>query len=66
MIQINDKKISYVAGMTLADAIEASEAQISAMTIVLVNGNYISLDMVKETALVDGVNIKLLTLISGG
>ncbi len=66
MIQVNDKKISYVAGMTVADAIEASGATTSAMTIVLVNGKFISLDMLNKTALKDEATIKLLMLISGG
>lgn len=66
MIRVNDKEVSFEAGMTVADAIEISGIAISSMIIVMVNGESIALNAINEIELSEGTNIKLLTLLSGG
>ena len=66
MIKVNDKEISFDLGMTVADAIKASGAEITQMTIVLVNGRLIALDIIDVKELTDSTNIKILALLSGG
>ncbi len=66
MITLNGREINFEKGMTVADAIKAAGASVDAMTLVIVDGKLLLCGRCYTEPLVDGANIRLMTITSGG
>ncbi|MTI84300.1 MAG: sulfur carrier protein ThiS [Firmicutes bacterium] len=66
MITVNGREINFEKGITVADALEAAGETADAMTLVIVDGKVLPCGQLHTKPLVDGANIKLITLVSGG
>ncbi|MBP1927148.1 thiamine biosynthesis protein ThiS [Sedimentibacter acidaminivorans] len=66
MITVNNREINYKIGMSVYDALQESGESINNMTLVVVDEKVIALDKLKDEILNNGMNIKLLHIVSGG
>jgi len=66
MVIVNGRKIDYNPGMTVLDALKKADITFDTMTLVIVDEKVISADQINRELLIDGANIKLMPIISGG
>ncbi|GFN22460.1 sulfur carrier protein ThiS [Thermanaeromonas sp. C210] len=66
MVTVNGKEIDFKGGMTVADVLRAAGETPNAWTLVVVDGKVISPDLLSQTPVADGAEIRLLPLLSGG
>ncbi len=66
MIKVNDKEIKFVEGMTVLEAIKAAGEVVDVTTLVVADERVLSHDQIHNEQISDGVEIKLLSLLSGG
>lgn len=66
MITVNDKKIEFHDGMTLAEALKQAGEVLDAMTIVFMDNKVLHHDQLENERLQGCENIKLLKIVSGG
>jgi len=66
MIRVNEQEIEFEKGMTVADALKIVGESTGFMTLVMIDKKVLSVDQFKSEELVDGTQIKVLTIISGG
>jgi len=66
MIRVNEQEIEFEKGMTVADALKIVGESTGFMTLVMIDKKVLSFDQFKSEELVDGTQIKVLTIISGG
>lgn len=65
MITVNEKKIKFYDGMTVADAIRVANEEISDITIIMVEKRIIHQNQLNEK-ISDETKIKILKILSGG
>lgn len=66
MIKVNGKEIKFVEGMTVLEAIKAAGEVVDVTTLVVADERVLSHDQIHNEQISDGVEIKLLSLLSGG
>ncbi|MBE3581897.1 MAG: MoaD/ThiS family protein [Thermoanaerobacteraceae bacterium] len=66
MVTVNGKEIDFKGGMTVADVLRAAGETPNAWTLVVVDEKVISPDLLSQTPVADGAEIRLLPLLSGG
>lgn len=65
MITVNEKKINFYDGMTVADAVLEANEEIGDLTIIIVNKKVVYPNQLNEI-ISDGISIKVMKILSGG
>lgn len=66
MVTVNNKKIEFYNGMTIADALKAAGEVTDAIVLVMVDGKILPHNKFDVELVAENTQIKLLPLITGG